>query len=94
MPRFFVYVLGSRRLALYIGVTNDIRRRVREHRNKLNDGFTSKYNVVRLLHVEVFDTPGEAIAREKQLKGWRRERKIELILKHNPGLIDLAAGWV
>ena len=78
---------------LYIGVTNDLTRRVYEHRHKLTDGFTKKYNVTMLVHYEVTTDVQSAIAREKQLKGWRRSKKIDLIEASNPEWVDLSLGW-
>jgi len=88
---FFVYIMGSRLGVLYIGVTNDLERRVQEHRAGLTPGFTKKYKVRRLLYFEQFDKPGEVIAREKQLKGWTRARKLDLIHVMNPAMVDLNA---
>ena len=79
-----MYIMGSRLGVLYIGVTNDLERRVYEHRKGLTPGFTKKYRVRRLLYLEMFDRPGDAIAREKQLKGWTRARKLDLIHSMNP----------
>ena len=78
---------------LYIGVTNDLTRRVYEHQHKLTDGFTKKYNVTMLVHYEVTTDVQSAIAREKQLKGWRRSKKIDLIEASNPEWVDLFLGW-
>ncbi len=78
---------------LYIGVTNDLARRVFEHQQKLIPGFTGKYRVVRLVHFESFGDIREAIAREKQLKGWRRQKKIALIESANLTWRDLSAEW-
>ena len=78
---------------LYIGVTNDLTRRVHEHQHKLIDGFTKKYNVTMLVHYEVTTDVQSAIAREKQLKGWRRSKKIDLIDDSNPAWVDLSLGW-
>ena len=73
----------------YIGVTNDIIRRVFEHKNNLIDGFTKKYSVHKLVYVEQYDFLTNAIAREKQLKNWHRDWKINLIMKENPNFNDL-----
>jgi len=90
---YAVYILASRiGGTLYIGVTNDLIRRVTEHRNKLVPGFTKKYNVSRLVYFERFHYIGEAIGREKQLKKWRREWKIQLIEQSNPIWVDLYPG--
>jgi putative endonuclease len=93
--RFFVYIMtnGSRRHVLYIGITGSIVRRVFEHKHKLVPGFTSRYNLTRLVYFETFVYPDAAIAREKELKGWVRRRKIALIEKVNPHWYDLARRW-
>ena len=78
---------------LYIGVTSNLVRRVYEHEYKLIPGFTSRYNLTRLAYFETFVYPDAAIAREKELKGWLRRRKIELIASLNPQRHDLAARW-
>jgi putative endonuclease len=93
--RFFVYIMtnGPRHHVLYIGVTGNLLRRVFQHKDKLIPGFTSRYNLTRLVHCEVFFYPDAAIAREKQLKGWLRCRKIELIESMNPHWHDLAERW-
>ncbi|HRH23199.1 MAG TPA: GIY-YIG nuclease family protein [Candidatus Magasanikbacteria bacterium] len=87
---YYVYIMGSKSGTLYIGVTNNLERRVLEHKNKLNDGFTKKYGCTRLLYYERFDFIDEAIRREKQLKKWRREKKENLISDMNPEWIDLS----
>jgi len=84
--------MSNRTQTLYIGVTNDIARRVNEHKSKLNPGFTSRYNIIKLVYVESFSDIRDAIAREKQLKGWRRNKKVSLIESVNPGWKDLAEG--
>lgn len=75
--------------ALYTGVTNDFARRVYEHKNKLIKGFTSKYNITKLVYYEVYNNVTDAIAREKQIKGGSRKKKLELIKKMNPEFKDL-----
>ena len=88
--QFYVYMLASRiGGTLYIGVTNDIIRRVSEHRAKSVEGFTKKYSVARLVYFEAFRDINEAIAREKRLKKWNRAWKIRLIEEHNPNWEDL-----
>ena len=87
---YCVYILASRSRNLYTGVTNNLQRRTIQHREKLVPGFTSKYNIFRLVHFEVFTDIRNAIAREKEIKGWRREKKIWLIKRHNPTWEDLA----
>jgi len=87
---FYVYILASRiGGTLYIGVTNDLVRRVAEHRLKLVEGFTKKYEIHKLIYFEQFDDPENAIKREKQLKRWDRAWKIRLIEEHNPNWDDL-----
>ena len=78
---------------LYIGVTNDLMRRVYEHRQKLVDGFSKKYNITMLMYHESTSDVQAAIAREKQLKGWRRSKKVALIESLNPRWKDLAQEW-
>jgi putative endonuclease len=93
-PRsFYVYILASRIGGpLYIGVTNDLVRRVAEHRLKLVESFTEKYDVVMLVYFEQFDDPENAIKREKRLKKWNRAWKIRLIEENNPNWDDLYSG--
>ena len=87
---YWVYILASRRHGtIYIGVTNDLVRRVYQHKNKLIKGFTSQYGVVRLVWFETHDDITAAIEREKELKKWRREWKINLIERDNPDWHDL-----
>ena len=78
---------------LYTGVTNDLKRRVFEHKRKLIPGFTSKYNITRLVYFETCSDIKSAITREKQIKGWLRSKKIALIESVNPNWIDLSAEW-
>lgn len=92
-PSFFVYVVASLSRTLYIGLTNDLIRRVHEHKRKELPGFTGTYNVYRLVYFEEFGTPAAAISREKQLKSWRREKKIRLIESVNPSWNDLSTRW-
>ena len=92
--RFYVYILqSSSRRALYIGMTNNLRRRVFEHETHQHEGFTDQYNAVRLVFWECYDDVYKAIAREKQLKRWRREKKLWLIARFNPGWKNLAEDW-
>jgi putative endonuclease len=84
---------GPRSHVLYTGVTGNLPRRVFEHKNKLSPGFTSRYNLTRLVYYEMFVYPSAAIAREKEIKGWRRSKKIALIESMNPHRHDLAAEW-
>jgi putative endonuclease len=90
---YYVYIVASRTHALYIGVTGRIEPRIREHKNKIFEGFAADYNCNRLVYHECYDNPGSAIAREKQLKGWSRVKKLALIQKMNPTWIDLSEEW-
>ena len=88
--RYYVYILTTKRnTAVYVGVTNDLNRRVEEHRLGGVSGFTRRYNVHKLVHFEVYGTVKEAIQREKRLKNWRREWKNELINERNPTWQDI-----
>ena len=90
MKRYFVYILTNKRNGtLYIGVTNDIMRRTKEHKDHINSGFTKRYNVTRLVYFEMHSSILEAIKREKQMKKWKRQWKIELIENKNPEWKDL-----
>lgn len=90
MKKYYVYILASKRNGtLYIGVTNDLMQRVYEHKNDLIDGFTKKYGVHRLVYYEQYDDVVNAIQREKRLKKWNRQWKIELIEKENLEWKDL-----
>ncbi len=91
MNSYYVYIMASQRNGtLYIGVTNDLARRVAEHNEKLIEGFTKEHNVDSLVYFETFSDPSNAIAREKRLKKWNRAWKVELIEKENPEWIDLS----
>jgi putative endonuclease len=90
MKTYYVYVLASKSRTLYVGVTSNLDKRLWEHSNKTVDGFTSRYNVTRLVYFEQTQDVHSAIAREKQLKNWRREKKIALIEAMNPTWDDLA----
>jgi putative endonuclease len=89
---YFVYILASRSRNLYTGVTNNLMRRMMEHRQGLVAGFTSKYRIHRLVHVECFSDVRAAIRREKQIKAWRREKRVALIEVANPTWSDLTDG--
>jgi putative endonuclease len=93
MRQFFVYILSSRSRTLYVGVTNNVARRVDQHRRGVASVFTCRYRISRLVYVEVTQDIHSAIAREKQIKGWRREKKLALIEGFNPAWQDLAEGW-
>lgn len=77
--------------ALYVGITNNLVRRIYEHKKGLVDGFTKRYNCKKLVYFEAYNLPKEAIAREKQLKNWHRDWKLNIIKEMNPGLMDLYA---
>ena len=91
--RYYVYLLASKSRALYVGVTNDLIHRVGEHRNGTYDGFTKQYRINRLVYYESFGWVQEAIAREKQIKRWRREKKVFLIERENSTWEDLSEAW-
>ena|SRR5215467_16388121 len=92
--RFYVYMMHSTsRHALYIGMTNNLHKRVWQHKRHALEGFTDDYNATRLVYWESFDDVGTAIDREKQLKRWRREKKEWLVARLNPHWNDLAADW-
>ena len=88
---YYVYILASRSRTLYTGVTNHLVRRIQEHRDGLVPGFTSRYRIHRLVYFEMFRDIRGAIAREKQIKGWSRAKKVALIEEQNPTWEDLAA---
>ncbi len=92
--QYYVYMMASFRRVLYIGVTGDLYRRAYEHQHKLVPGFTARYNVDRLVYVEATSDVWAALAREKQLKDWRRSKKVALIEAQNPAWHDLSQDWV
>jgi len=89
MDQYIVYMLASRSRVLYVGVTSELKQRIWKHRTKAIKGFTAKYNVDRLMYYEVYSDPFTAIQREKQLKGWRRSKKVALIERENADWRDL-----
>jgi len=93
MHEYFVYIMTNRSGTLYVGVTNDLARRVYQHRNKLVPGFTSRYKIDRLVYYESTPDVRAAIGREKQIKGWLRAKKIALIESRNRDWKDLSADW-
>jgi len=94
MNTYYVYIMTNKKNGtLYTGVTNNLQRRVYEHKNKLLPGFTNKYNLSHLVYFDSTSDVNAAIAREKQIKGWLRVRKIELIETQNPEWDDLSAEW-
>ena len=91
---YYVYIVTNKHCTtLYIGLTNDLGRRIREHKNGEREGFTQRYQLNRLVWFEYFRDVNEAIACEKRLKGWLRAKKIALIEKKNPRWLDLSAEW-
>ena len=91
--QYYVYIMTNRSGTLYTGVTNNIKKRVHQHKNKLINSFSGKYNIDRLIYVETFRDVNSAITREKTIKGWLRKKKIELINTLNPDWNDLSEGW-
>ena len=92
--QYYVYILASKKNGtLYIGVTNDLEVRVLQHKQKTNEGFTSKYDVGLLVYFETFQYVNDAIKREKQLKKWNRQWKINLIEEENKDWNDLSLDW-
>jgi putative endonuclease len=90
MAVYHMYIMASASGVLYTGVTNHLERRVAEHKQKLHDGFTKKYDITRLVYFEPFDQVKSAISREKQIKSWRRDKKLILIRTRNPQFRDLS----
>jgi putative endonuclease len=91
--RYYTYIVANRSRVIYVGITNNIERRVSEHRKQAVPGFTATYRCDRLVWFERYSTPSAAIAREKELKGRRRARKIELIERENLTWVDLSENW-
>jgi len=90
---YYLYIMASKTGTLYVGFTSDIKQRVYQHKNHLLPGFTDKYNLERLLYIETFGDAFSGIRREKQIKAWRREKKVRLIDSANPKWDDLSAEW-
>ncbi len=90
---YFTYIVASKSRTLYVGMTSDLKKRVFEHKRKLHEGFSAKYHCDRLVWFERFVEVGNAIAREKQLKGWRREKKVAIIAENNSTWVDLSEEW-
>jgi len=88
--QYYVYILASLNGILYVGFTSDLRKRVYEHKNGAVEGFTKKYKCNQLVYFETGDSFDGVLAREKQIKNWRREKKVALIEKQNPGWKDLS----
>jgi putative endonuclease len=94
MKEYYVYIITNRKNGtLYTGMTNDIERRVYEHKHKVNQGFASKYNCTKLVYFDSYPSVVDTIAREKQIKGWLRSKKIALIESMNPDWKDLSEDW-
>lgn len=92
--KYYVYLLTNwNSRVMYVGVTNNLERRLYEHKNKLIEGFTEKYNVNKLVYFEETQDVNSAIAREKEIKKWRREKKNKLVNHMNPNWKDLSSGW-
>ena len=91
--RYYVYIMASRSLNLYTGITDNLFRRALEHKAGAIEGFTKQYNIDRLVYYEVFKYVNNAIAREKQIKAWTRAKRLGLIKSMNPTWQDLAEGW-
>ncbi len=90
MKNYYVYIMTSRTCTLYTGITNNVLRRAQQHKTHICKGFTDKYNINRLVYVETFSDPLSAITREKQIKKWNRNKKIDLIESINPDWNDLS----
>ena len=93
MREYYVYILTNETHRLYVGVTGDLQRRMYQHKNKLTPGFASRYNLRWLVYYETTTDVRSAIAREKQIKGWKRYKKVALIESENPMWVDLSAEW-
>ncbi len=94
LKQYYVYLMASFQQTLYIGVTNDLQRRIHEHKTKIHpQSFTARYNIDRLVYCETFNDVRDALAREKQIKSWRRSKKIALIEAENPRWKDLSLDW-
>ena len=93
MHHYYVYIMTNHSKTLYTGMTNDLHRRVWQHKHKQIEGFTKRYNITRLVFYEETASVDAALAREKQIKGWLRRKKIALIESMNPEWKDLSEGW-
>ena len=90
---YYVYIITNQSRTLYVGFTNNTRQRVLQHKEALVEGFTSRYKIDILIYFETFSDATSGIAREKQIKRWRREKKVRLIAQENPDWHDLSDGW-
>ena|SRR5438105_15960366 len=93
MREYYVYIMTNKSRTLYVGVTNDLERRVHEHKHKSVPGFTSKYNITKLVWYEAFERIDDAIEAEKRIEGWLRSKKVALIESVNPTWRDLSDRW-
>jgi putative endonuclease len=93
VKQYYVYIMASKTGTIYTGVTNDMVRRVYEHKHGLIPGFTTKYGITKLVYYESGSDINSAITREKQIKGWLRKKKVALVESTNPNWTDLSAGW-
>ncbi|PYP90955.1 MAG: endonuclease [Candidatus Angelobacter sp. Gp1-AA117] len=94
MKTYFVYIMSNKSRRLYVGFTSKLRARVFQHKNKwFKESFTARYKFDMLVYFESFADPNDAIQREKEIKGWRRDKKLKLILAVNPDWADLSAEW-
>ena len=93
MNQYYVYIMSNKSKTIYTGITNNLHRRVFEHKSKKIKGFTSRYNITKLVYYEITNEVKTAIAREKQIKGWIRKKKIDLIESMNPEWNDLSEDW-
>ena len=93
MKEYYVYIMANEGRTIYVGVTNNLERRVYQHKNKLVEGFTSRYGLTKLVYYAATNDVIAAIAREKQIKGWARTKKVSLIEETNPEWDDLSLNW-
>jgi len=91
--QYYVYIMTNKSGTLYVGVTNDVKKRVYQHKSKQVEGFTKKYNIDKLLYFETFGDVYSAIGREKSIKGWLRKKKLDLIKTSNRDWIDISQDW-
>jgi len=91
--KYYVYIMTNKSGTLHVGLSNNLKQRVQQHKTKLVEGFTKRYNINRLLYFEMFSYINSAIAREKSIKGWLRKKKIDLISSVNPNWRDVSEDW-
>jgi putative endonuclease len=92
MGQYYIYILSSYTRTIYTGITNDLARRIAQHKQQVGSSFTGKYKVTHLVYFEAMSSVRDAISREKEIKGWRREKKVKLIESLNPDWDDLGEG--